>query len=341
MTFKIKVLGTDKEFLAENNENILNAALRQNIVLPYGCKNGGCGTCKGKIKDGIYTSNDNLLTENEREQGFALLCSTVAMSDLSIEAKILEQINGINIKKLVSRITSIDKVNDNIIILKIQLPINQQFEFLPGQYIDILLKNGNRRSYSIASNPFEQSIELHIRHMEGGLFTDSLFGFNKEIPVNVKDILRLEGPLGSFFIRQDEKPIIFLASGTGYAPIKSMINNLINHDINKNIVFYWGVRNVQDLYDIKQCEIWQNTLTNFKFVPVISESTSNIKWEGRTGLVHQAVLQDIQNMQNYNVYACGAPIMVESARKDFISKAHLPQESFFADAFLSRADLSN
>jgi len=335
--YQVNIVNSEKIFSVNPNEKILDAALRQGVILAYGCKNGGCGTCKGKVHTGDYTSSDSLLNSGERSQGLALFCCTTAHSDLTIEAKVLEGVGDIHIKKIPCRIAELNKISDDIMIVKLQLPATEKFVFLPGQYIDLLLKNNQRRSYSIASNPLESILELHIRHLEGGLFTDSLFGVS-DIALKVRDILRFEGPLGTFFLRDSPKPIIMLASGTGFAPIKSIINDIKAKKINRKIKLYWGGRRPKDLYDLKQCQEWMDTMENFSFIPVISNAQLEDNWQGRDGFLHHAVMQDIPNMSAYEVYACGAPIMVESAKKDFEEKCSLPDDAFFADAFLSQAD---
>jgi CDP-4-dehydro-6-deoxyglucose reductase len=177
--------------------------------------------------------------------------------------------------------------------------------------------------------------------MSGGLFTDALFGVSENQPaLKIRDILRFEGPLGTFFLRESNKPIILLASGTGFAPIKSIINHMQSHKNNRPVTLYWGGRRPKDIYAMQDCNEWIGNMPNFKFISVISDALDEDNWQGRTGFLHNAVMQDIPNMQDYEVYACGAPIMVETAKKDFIAKCNLPEDSFFADAFLSQADIN-
>ena len=228
-------------------------------------------------------------------------------------------------------------------IVKLQLPATERFQFLAGQYIEFLLKDGKRRAYSLASAPHaEGPLELHIRHMPGGTFTDFVFGSNESgTMMKEKDILRFEGPLGSFFLREDsEKPIIFLASGTGFAPIKAIIEHIRHQGITRPISLYWGGRRPHDLYHDAQCQTWAQELPNFKYIPVISDALAEDAWTGRTGFVHQAVMHDFPNMSGHQVYACGAPIVVESARNEFVAQCQLPADQFFADAFTSAADLA-
>jgi CDP-4-dehydro-6-deoxyglucose reductase len=229
---------------------------------------------------------------------------------------------------------------DDVMILQLQLPAGEQLQFLAGQYIDILLKDGKRRSYSLAKPPHAQGpIDVHIRHTPGGLFTDFVFGTQTQV-MKERDILRFEGPLGSFFLREDtDKPIVMLASGTGFAPIKSIIEHMMQADIQRPITLYWGGRRPQDLYLNALCLEWANTLPYFTYVPVISDAMPQDNWQGRIGFVHQAVLDDLSDLSGHHVYACGAPIMVDTARATFTTQAGLPDHDFFADAFISENDL--
>jgi CDP-4-dehydro-6-deoxyglucose reductase len=226
--------------------------------------------------------------------------------------------------------------------LQLQLPASERFQFLAGQYLEFLLKDNKRRAYSIASAPHEEEpLELHIRHLPGGLFTDPLFGQTADgKQIKEKDILRFEGPLGSFFLREDsKKPIIFLASGTGFAPIKAMLTSIQNKKIDREIHFYWGGRRPKDLYMDSLCQEFTHTIPGFHYIPVISEALPEDGWQGRTGFVHRAVMHDFSDLSSYQVYACGAPIVIAAARTDFVKECRLPEEEFFADSFTSEADL--
>jgi CDP-4-dehydro-6-deoxyglucose reductase len=222
-------------------------------------------------------------------------------------------------------------------ILSLQLPANERLQYRAGQYIEFILKDGKRRSYSMANAPhLDQQVTLHIRHMPGGVFTDHVFNTMK-----VRDILRFEGPLGTFFLREESgKPIVLLASGTGFAPIKAIIEHAINKKTERPMVLYWGGRRPKDLYMNALCEEWARTLPNFKYLPVLSDTLAEDAWNGRTGFVHRAVMEDIPDLSAYQIYACGAPVMVESAQRDFVTQCKLPDEEFYADSFTSEADLA-
>jgi len=214
--------------------------------------------------------------------------------------------------------------------LHLKLPANEKLVYLAGQFIEFLLKDGGRRSFSIANPPHDaELLQLHVRHVAGGQFTDHVFGKMKE-----RDILRCEGPLGTFFLREDsDKPIVFVASGTGFAPIKAVIEHALHKGIKRQMTLYWGGRRPKDLYMSDLATSWP-----FRYVPVISDALPEDNWTGRTGFVHRAVMQDIPDLSRCQVYACGVPIMVDSAKRDFITRCRLPEDEFFADSFTTQAD---
>jgi CDP-4-dehydro-6-deoxyglucose reductase len=341
MTFQVLVNPSGRQFSCDAGESILAAAIRAGVGLPYGCKNGACGSCKGKLVSGqaeLGTHQERALSAAEREAGQTLFCCAMPQSDVVIEAREVLGVGDFPIKKLPSRVAKLDRLTGDVMVLSLQLPATERMQFKAGQYIEFLLKDGKRRAYSMATAPHsDELLALHIRHMPGGLFTDQVFGTLKE-----KDILRFEGPLGTFFLREDsEKPIIMLASGTGFAPIKAMIDHWAHQQSTRPITLYWGGRRPADLYMNALCEEWAKTLPNFRYIPVISDALPEDQWNGRTGFVHKAVMHDLQNLSDYQVYACGAPIMVEAAQRDFVAECKLPNEEFFADSFTSEADLVN
>jgi len=342
MSFTVKVQPSGLTFSVHEGQSVLDAALEAKVLLPYSCRNGTCSTCKGKIVEGVVEAGDapaNILEASEIQQGYTLLCQARAQSDLVIESPQAQVMSDIQVRKMPSRVIGIEQLRDDVAILKVQLPAANPLYYYAGQYLDFLLKDGLRRSYSMATPPNEDNVvELHIRHLPGGVFTDQVFGVG-ETQLKERAILRVEAPLGSFFLREEStKPIVMLASGTGFAPIKAIIEHMQQHDIQRDVVLYWGGRRPRDLYMSELAESWANTLPNFRFVPVISEALPDDNWTGRTGFVHHAVMHDLPDLSAYEVYACGAPIMVETARKDFVSQCHLPDEAFYADAFTSEAD---
>ncbi len=342
MTFSVTVQPSGRQFETAENETILAAGMRQGIGLPYGCKDGACGSCKckkisGQVVHGPHQSK--ALSAEEEAQGFVLTCCATAQSDLVLESRQVVDVGQFPVKKMPVRVMALEKKSDDVMWVKLQLPANDRFQFHAGQYVDFLLRDGSRRSYSMANAPHQldeqtQAIELHIRHMPGGKFTDHVFGAMKE-----KDILRVEGPLGSFFLREDsDKPIVLLASGTGFAPIKALIEHMKHKGITRPTTLYWGGRRPSDLYlnDWVQAQLAE--LPQLRYVPVVSDAVAEDQWSGRTGFVHLAVLQDFADLSGHQVYACGAPIVVDSARTEFSAKAGLPAEEFFADSFTSAAD---
>ena len=340
MTFQITVQPGGHQFHCEPDETVLAAAIRAGIGLPYGCKNGACGTCKGKVITGNLSHQahqQRTLSVADEAAGAALFCCAVAHSDLLIEVREVALSSDYPIRKMPSRVTSIEKLTPDVAVITLQLPASESLHYRAGQYIEFMLRDGKRRSYSIANAPEQNGpISLHIRHMPGGLFTDQVFGSMKE-----RDILRFEGPLGTFFLRDDsEKPIVLLASGTGFAPIKAIVEHLTALESSRPMVLYWGGRRPQDLYMDALCRQWSATLPDFRYVPVISDARDGDDWQGRTGLVHRAVLDDLPDLSQHQIYACGAPGMIDAARRDFVQLASLPDEEFYADAFISEADLA-
>jgi CDP-4-dehydro-6-deoxyglucose reductase len=232
-------------------------------------------------------------------------------------------------------------------VISLQLPANERLQFRAGQYLDFILKDGARRQYSIATAPHaDHLIELHIRRTPGGVFTDRLFGA-LEPPVKERDILRIEAPLGTFFLREDStRPIVLLASGTGFAPVKAIAEHVFYKRINRDepgkpareVWLYWGARSRRDLYMSELPEQWAREQPNFRYIPVLSEPQPEDAWQGRTGFVHLAVMQDLPDLSAFQVYACGAPVMTDAARRDFVGQCGLPEEEFFADAFTTQAD---
>lgn len=340
MTFQVTVQPSGRQFSCAADETILNAAIRAGVGLPYGCKNGACSSCKGMVLSGEVTHGphqERALTAADEAKGFSLFCCAKPHSDVVIEAREVLGVGEFPIKKLPSRVAKLEKVAHDVMTITLQLPASEKLQYRAGQYIEFILKDGKRRSYSLANAPhLSEQVTLHVRHMPGGVFTDHVFNTMKE-----KDILRFEGPQGTFFLREDsDKPMVLLASGTGFAPIKAIVEQAVHIKSKRPIVLYWGGRRPRDLYMHALCEEWALTIPNFKYVPVVSDPTSEDNWDGRVGFVHHAVMQDLQDLSNYQVYACGTPAMVEAAKTDFSAVCGLPTDEFYADAFTSELDLT-
>jgi CDP-4-dehydro-6-deoxyglucose reductase len=340
MTFQITVQPSGHRFECEADETILSAAIHAGIGLPYGCKNGACGSCKGRILEGSVEHKPHqqrALSDMEKAQGYSLFCCALAHGDLVIEAREVGGSSDYPVRKMPTRIASIRRAAPDVAVITLQLPANEALAYRAGQYVEFMLRDGKRRAYSIACAPsLDQPLELHIRHLPGGHFTDQVFSTMKE-----RDILRFEGPLGTFFLREEsDKPIVLLASGTGFAPVKALVEHLQHLKSTRPVSLYWGGRRPQDLYMHELCEQWAATLPNFRYVPVVSDALPEDGWQGRSGYVHAAVMQDIADLSGYQVYACGAPVMVDAARRDYVAQCRLPDEEFFADAFTTEADLA-
>jgi CDP-4-dehydro-6-deoxyglucose reductase len=341
MTFTVTVQPSGRTFEVQHDEPILAAAIRGGIGLPYGCKDGACGSCKSKLLDGRVvhgTHQQKALSVNEEESGLILTCCATPQTNCVIEARTVPGAGEFPVQKMPCRVSSIMRPAPDVAIVRLQLPANVVLQYHAGQYVEFILRDGARRSYSMANAPHTQSespgIELHIRHMSGGKFTDHVFSAMKE-----KEILRMEGPYGSFFLREDStKPMVLLASGTGLAPIKAIVEHLRFKNVSRPAVLYWGCRSKADLYLHDWAEKMADEIPKFTYVPVLSEARPEDGWTGRTGFVHHAVMADLPDLSGHQVYACGAPIMVESAHRDFVAQCGLPEEEFYADAFTSEAD---
>lgn len=333
MSFQVTLQPSGLGFPASADETVLEAALAAGLLLPYSCRDGACGVCKSKIVSGeidLGRAGESALTPDEREAGMALLCCAIPRSDLVIEARQVSRAGEIQVKKLPCRVQKITRAAADVIILEIRLPASEKFQFIAGQYIDFLLADGKRRSFSIANAPSTADVlELHIRHVPGGFFTTHVFEKLKE-----KDILRFEGPLGGFRLNENStRPIILLAGGTGFAPIKSIVEQAIATGNTRPMTLYWGSRDRAGLYQFDLARSWEAKLPGFRFMPVLSDSPVGDAWEGRTGLAHLALIEDLPDLSGHEVYACGSPAMIESARTDLLGRCGLPPEAFYADAF--------
>jgi CDP-4-dehydro-6-deoxyglucose reductase len=341
MSFQVTIQPADVSFPVERDEPMLAAAIRHGVGLPYGCRDGACGSCKSRLLQGRVVHGAHqlkALSLQEEEQGFILTCCATPQTDCVVEARSVPGAGQFPVLKLPSRVLSLTRAAPDVMIVKLQLPANQNLQYHAGQYVEFILQGGLRRSYSMANAPHDlgspPAIELHVRHMPGGRFTDHVFGAMKE-----RDILRMEGPFGSFFLREDStRPMILLASGTGFAPIKALVDHLRMKGNSRPAVLYWGGRRPQDLYMDDWCRAQAAELPWLTYVPVVSDALPEDGWAGRTGFVHRAVMADHPDLSGHQVYACGAPVVVESAQRDFTAACGLPEDQFFADSFTSERD---
>jgi len=316
-------------------ETLLEAGLRAGIALPYECRNGGCGVCKcsvlnGSVEHGVC--QPGALPESEKALGKALMCCAVPMSDIEIEYEAGGDRAVEPVRTYRGYIASLQRLSDDVMRLIVSLPPGERISFAAGQYINILLPGGERRAFSFASAPQAGTdIELHVRLIPGGLFTTEVF-----TRMQVGDSLPFEGPLGSFILHDSELPIIFVAGATGFAPIKSIVEDAFARGIRRPMLLYWGVRRRKDLYLAELAERWQIGHSNFKYVPVLSEPSPEDHWAGRSGLVHEAILKDFPDLTGHEVYVCGSAKMVETAFPAFLAQG-LGEEFCFSDAFLPAA----
>ena len=340
MSFSITLQPSGRAFEVQRDEPILAAAIRQGVGLPYGCRDGACGSCKSRLLVGrvIHGAHQaKALGLAEEAAGLILTCCATPQTDCEIEARSVPGAGEFAVLKMPTRVISIQRPAPDVALLRLQLPANQRFQYHAGQYVEFILAGGARRSYSMANAPGRigspPAIELHLRHMPGGLFTDMVFG-----RLQAKDILRLEGPFGSFFLRESDKPMVLLASGTGLAPIKALIEQLRDSGTTRPAQLYWGCRSQADLYLHDWAERTAAETPWLQYIPVLSEPRADLRWAGRTGLVHEVVMADWPDLSGHQVYACGAPVMVAAAQRDFSARCALPTEEFLADAFTSEAD---
>lgn len=332
MSFTIAIQPGGQQYQANADQTLLEAALNAGLLLPYGCRDGACGACKGKVLQGSIDQGryqPHALSAEEIAEGKTLFCVAKPQSDLTIECRQVSSANDIPVRKLPTRVESLEKVADDVMIIKLRLPASEKLQFRAGQYLDFLLADGQRRSFSIANAPQNDNLlELHVRLVPGGQFTTHVFEGMK-----VRDILRIEAPLGTFWLRDSGKPIVLLAGGTGFAPIKGIVEQLLARHAAGEAVpavhLYWGARNQAGLYQHELAQHWTSQFPGFQYIPVLSDEP----WDGRTGLVHHAILADFSDLSGHEVYACGAPAMIEAAKADLMAQCQLAEDSFFADAF--------
>ena len=331
--FEVTLAGSGKTFIVKEGENVLEAGLRQGIMLPYSCKNGTCGSCKGKLETGEvhYPFHPPLaLEKSDFAEGSALLCQAEPIENLVIRVREIEAVRDIQIRMLPARVLEKTLLADNVVRLRLRLPAGQRLQFLAGQYIDVLLSGGKRRAFSIASCPsLECEIELHIRHVEGGDFTGHVFNELKE-----RDILRLEGPQGNFFVRNDqpERPMIMMGGGTGFAPLKSMVENLLEQGDLRPVHLFWGARTAQELYLDELPEKWAREHAHIHYKKAISEPGDDHDKSDFAGLVHEAVIANHEDLSDFDVYMSGPPAMIEAAKRTFSEHGVLENRLFY-DSF--------
>ncbi len=332
MNFKVHNPSSGHEFTTAVDENILDAAIRAGREYPYGCRSGNCGACKARLLQGRIDYPEGLpegLPPADHEAGYILLCQARACSDIEIEARELKGADNIPVRSLPSRVERKQELGHDVMGLWLRLPKGQRLQFLAGQYIEIMMKDGRARAFSLANPPHaDELLELHIRHYPGGVFSDYVF---HDMPD--KTLLRFKGPMGHFTLDEDSsRPMVFIAGGTGFAPIKSIIEHALAEGIRRPMHLYWGVRAMRDLYLHDLALQWASDHPHLRYTPVLSEPLSGDAWNGRTGFVHQAATEDIADFSGHDAYVCGPPVMVHAAH-DALIAAGLPEAQFFSDAF--------
>jgi CDP-4-dehydro-6-deoxyglucose reductase len=328
---RIRVSGSDLSFSAAPGQTLLDAALDASLNLPHSCKGGNCGACRARLLQGEidYPNGPPLgLSDAEVADGYVLLCQARARTDLCIETLRISTPDQILTKRLPARIERAVPLSHDVMGLYLKLPAAEAFEFRAGQYIDVMLSGGRRRSFSIASPPHDSRLlELHVRRVEGGEFSAPLFDDERR-----GALLTIEGPLGQFAYRDGGSPMLLVGGGTGLAPLLSMMRHVVENGIERDISLYWGVRAERDLYAHAALEDLTKRARPglLRYVPVLSEGSP--EWHGRRGFVHQAVIEDVQTIEGYEVYAAGPPAMIEAVRRDFGRHGAAPDNGYF-DSF--------
>jgi CDP-4-dehydro-6-deoxyglucose reductase, E3 len=326
---RVSLANSGRDFSAERDQSVLDAALAAGLNLPHSCKSGNCSSCRARLIAGQieYPFGKPLgLSDAETAAGFILMCQARARADLTIETLEIHPAHEITIRRLPCRIERAVPLSHDVMAVFLRLPAAEEFPFQAGQYIDVMLDGGRRRSFSIASPPHASPpLELHVRRVAGGEFTERLF---EGQPRNT--LLTVEGPLGQFTYRQSDAKILMVGGGTGFAPLLCILRHVIENDIPRDITLYWGVRSERDLYAQDLLASLAKRSAGFRHLAVLSEATAN--WHGRRGFVHHAVLEDHSALEGYDIYASGPPAMIEAVRSEFAKYGADPSRLYF-DSF--------
>jgi len=334
MRARITLLPTGQVVGTEENETILDAALRAGINLPHSCKAGHCASCRAKLIDGKirYRFGERplgLMAQEERD-GYVLLCQALsAASEVSVQVREIKPAPEIQVRYLPCRIDRLQPLASDVMAVFLRLPAKELFAFAAGQYVDVMLSENRRRSFSIANPPHDaQFLELHVRRVANGEFTSQLFDSDK-----LKSLLRIEGPLGQFWFREaSERPAILVGGGTGYAPLRAMLRHVLERGDRRPLHLYWGAQSREGFYEDATVREWCARYPNLRYTPVLAATAEDEGWTGRRGWVHSAVLEDHATLRDVDVYAAGPPAMIEALRTDFIARG-LPPEQLFFDSF--------
>lgn len=332
MSYRVKIQNSGHEFEVRDGESVLDAALRNRITLPYGCRDGACGSCAGTIVSGDVAYLDGLppaLDSPGKQTGKALFCQAHPQSDLVVSVREIDAADNLPVRRLPCRVAKLEQLTHDVMLVLLKLPPVERMQFYAGQYIDILTKDGQRRAFSIANAPHDDEfVELHIRKVPGGKFTDRVFH-----ELQPRAMLRIEGPLGSFYLREDsDRPVILMGGGTGYAPLKGILEHAFEIGFAHPMHLFWGVRGMRDLYLQDRIREWESSFPNFTYTPVLSEPDAGEVWRGETGLVGDAVIRKYRDLSRHDIYMSGPPAMIESARLSFLAHG-MSDDRAFSDAF--------
>lgn len=327
-SFVVRLLPNGGSFTCADNQSVLDAAVAAGYWLPHSCRAGTCNSCHLKLVEGDvgYKQADEL--GDPIPAGQCRTCMAVPQTDLVLEAPTVPKDPGQRVMKTGAKVVDVARPTHDVAVVRLQVPVAAGFAFKAGQYADVLMKDGARRSYSMGNTPNDEGIiEWHIRRVEGGRFSTHVYD-----KLQPGALLRIEGPFGSFMLQHTDAPVVLLASGTGYAPIAALLKTHGDELARRGAVLYWGGRVMADLYGVDTVDSWERQYPGVRIVPVLSEAGP--EWTGRCGYVHAAVLEDIPDLSGYEVYACGNPLMVDAARNSFTAQGGLSPDQFYADAFV-------
>ena len=331
MAFQVEIKSSGHRFPVESGETVLEAALRHGVSLPYGCRNGACGSCVATLDSGRihYPDGEPEALAGEDATGKIIICQAHPQSDLVISVREVQAERDISIKILPCRAEQLERLSHDVMLVRLKLPESERLQFLAGQYIEFILKDGRRRAFSIANAPHhDEYLEMHIRHVPGGSFTGHVFDEMRD-----RALLRIEGPLGSFYLREDsQRPVLMMAGGTGFAPLKGMLEHAFYIGMDRPVHLFWGVRALRDLYMDNVPREWEQQFPNFTYTPVLSEPDQDDQWQGATGQVHEILMNRYPDLGDFDIYMSGPPAMIEASTHAFVTQgAHL--DHMYSDAF--------
>jgi CDP-4-dehydro-6-deoxyglucose reductase len=326
---KVRVLPSGREFQARGDEPVLGAALRQHLNLPHSCKGGSCGTCRVRLLSGriAYPHGRPVgISAEEEAEGHVLICQGRALEDLVIETREIRHVTDVEIKSLPSRVERMRLLAPDVMGLWLRLPAIESFTWQCGQYVDVMLPDERRRSFSLANPPHDSALlELHVRRAPGGAFSEQVFTTLKE-----GALLRIEGPLGQFIYRPGERPLLLIGGGTGYAPLKAMIRQVLETEMQRHVTLFWGARTTADLYEDAWLRDLDGKQGRFRYTAVLSDQPATPPHE--SGLVHEAVIRRVAGLAGFDIYAAGPPAMIDAVRATLPLQGADPGRIYF-DSF--------